>query len=64
MRPNIDIYVTVSNEKQIQRLNKSVRALAFACTMLLGMCVKNHLDICEQDLIIEKLRAERNDLDA
>lgn len=54
------IFVT-DGTKEITRLSRDVKALTICCGVLFMMCVKNHLDICERDTIIEKLRAERND---
>ena len=63
MRANNYIFV-VSDGKKIKKLTKDVKALTVCCGVLLMMCIKNHLDICERDTIIEKLRAERNDENA
>lgn len=63
MRANNYIFV-VSDGKKIEKLTKDVKALTVCCGVLLMMCIKNHLDICERDTIIEKLRAERNDENA
>lgn len=61
----INNYIFVAAEaKRITKLNRDVKALTICCGVLLMMCVKNHLDICERDTIIEKLRAERNDENA
>ena len=63
MRSNNYIFF-VSDGKKIAKLTKDVRALTVCCTILAVMFIKNHLDICERDTIIEKLRAERNDENA
>lgn len=63
MRSNNYIFV-VSDGKKIAKLTKDVRALTVCCGILFMICVKNHIDICERDTIIEKLRAERNDENA
>lgn len=63
MRANNYIFV-VSDGKKIAKLTKDVKALTVCCGVLLMICIKNHLDICERDTVIEKLRAERNDENA
>lgn len=63
MRSENYIFI-VSDGKKITKLTKDVKVLTVCCGVLLMMCIKNHLDICERDTIIEKLRAERNDENA
>ncbi len=51
-------------EKRIARLNRANRSLTVLCAVLTLCAVKNHLDICEQDRVIEKLRRENHEGDA
>ena len=63
MRSNNYIFI-IYDSKKIAKLTKDIRALTMCCGILFMICVKNHIDICERDTIIEKLRAERNDENA
>ncbi len=51
-------------EKQVKRVSRINRTLTALCVVLTLCTIKNHLDICEQDRVIEKLRREKSEPDA
>lgn len=50
--------------KQVNRLSNANRTLTALCVLLTFCTIKNHLDICEQDRVIEELRRENHKDDA